>query len=132
MRSFLLIVFAGVVLLLANWVVPAFRNWLLNKSNISDPALIKHDGVPVWVVGNFERLLALVLVAAHVGEAYTVMAAWLGAKLATSWQRIPTDCRDEKLNRQIRAETLVALIAGVVSVAFGIVAGQLFRCAIAH
>lgn len=38
----------------------------------------------------------------------------------------------EETNRQIRAGTLVALIAGIISVAFGIIAGQLVRCAFGH
>lgn len=130
MRSFFLIVLAVVVLLLANWLVPAFRDWLMKESDVSDPELVKHDRVPIWFVGNFERILAVILVAAHVSEAYTVLAAWLAAKLATSWQRLPIDTGDEERNRQIRAGTLVALIAGVISVSFGIVAGLLFRCAL--
>jgi hypothetical protein len=129
MRSFFLIVLAVVVLLLANWVVPALRDWLWKESDIRDRELVKDDGVPVWFVGNFERILAVILVAAHVSEAYTVLAAWLAAKLATSWQRLPIDTGNEQRNRQIRAGTLVALIAGVISVSFGIVAGLLFRCA---
>jgi len=129
MRSFFLIVLAVLLLLLANWVVPAFRNWLWNESDISDRELVEHDGVPVWFVGNFERILAAILVWAHIPDAFTVLAAWLGAKLATSWQRIPVDSGDAKLNRQVRAGTLVALIAGVISVSFGVVAGLLFSCA---
>ena len=132
MRSFFLIVLAGLVFLLANWVVPHFRDWLWRQSGISDGRLIKDDHVPVQIVGNFERLLAVILVAAHIPETYTVLALWLAAKLATSWQRLPIDSADEEANRQIRAGTLVALMAGIVSVGFGVVAGQLIRCVIAH
>ena len=132
MRSFLLFALAIIVLVVANMLVPRFKEWLLSESDIDDPTLIKDDGVPVWVVGNLERLLAFFIVWGQVGEAYVVLAAWLGAKLATSWQRLPLDTGDEERNRQIRAGTLIALIAGVISVTFGVVAGLLARSASGH
>jgi hypothetical protein len=50
----------------------------------------------------------------------------LGAKLAASWHRLPTepygDDERREYNRQIRAGTLCALIAGIVSVLVGVLA----------
>jgi hypothetical protein len=91
--------------------------------------------VPVWITGNFERLLAFVLVLFHIEGAYTLLALWLGAKLAASWHRLPsepyggTEEDDEKreYSRQIRARTLCALIAGIVSVLIGAFAGLVVR-----
>ena len=89
------------------------------------------EGVPVWITGNFERLLAFFLVLFHVEGAYALLALWLGAKLAASWHRLPTepygdtqgDDEQREHNRQIRAGTLCALIAGIVSILIGAVSG---------
>ena len=85
--------------------------WLGNKSRI-DARTAKEEGVPVWITGNFERLLAFLLVLFHVEGAFTLLALWLGAKLAASWHRLPTETEgdDEKgreHNRQVRSGTLV-------------------------
>ena len=98
-------------------------------SRLPENRLTEDEAVPVWFVGNFERAMAVVLVLANVRGAYALLAAWLGAKLATSWQRLPIDNTDLETSRQVRAGTLVALMAGIISVTFEIVAGLLFRCA---
>ena len=93
------------------------------------------EGVPVWITGNFERLLAFFLVLFHVEGAYALLALWLCAKLAASWHRLPTEPYGETKNddekreygRQIRAGTLCALIAGIVSVLIGTFAGLVVR-----
>ena len=91
----------------------------------------KEEGVPVWITGNFERLLAFLLVLFHVEGRFTLLALWLGAKLAASWHRLPTETEgdDEKgreHNRQVRSGTH-ALIAGIVSVLIGASAGLVAR-----
>jgi hypothetical protein len=78
-------------------------------------------------MGAFERIMAAIVVAANVPNAYALIAAWLGAKLAASWQRLPVDKDDPEAGRKIRAGTQAALIAGVISVSFGVVAGLLVR-----
>ena len=107
--------------------------WLGAKSRVQERTA-KDEGVPVWITGNFERLLAFFLVLFHVEGGYTLLALWLGAKLAASWHRLPTEPYgdrndDEKRDyaRQIRAGTLCALIAGIVSVLIGAFAGLVVR-----
>ena len=129
MRSIILFLFAVGVLLLAHWAMPRIVGGLRRMSRLPENRLTEDEAVPVWFVGNFERAMAVVLVLANVRGAYALLAAWLGAKLATSWQRLPIDNTDLETSRQVRAGTLVALMAGINSVTFGIVAGLLFRCA---
>ena len=67
-----------------------FSRWLGTRSHI-DARTAKEEGVPVWITGTFERLLAFFLVVLHVEGAYALIALWLGAKLAASWHRLPTE-----------------------------------------
>jgi len=78
------------VILLAYWAVGSFSHWLRAKSRVKERSS-KEEGVPVWITGNFERLLAFFLVVFHVEGAYTILALWLGAKLAASWHRLPIE-----------------------------------------
>jgi hypothetical protein len=89
-------------------------------------------GVPVWITGSFERLSAFALGFFHVAGATTMLGAWLVAKLAASWQRFPVreeTAADRKLSREIRAGTLIAVIAGIVSVAVAYLIGLAVRYA---
>jgi len=120
------------VILLANPFVGRLSRWLREKSRI-EPRKVSEEGVPVWITGHFERLLAFLLVVLHVEGAYTLIALWLGAKLAASWQRIPTEIqkgdewKSREHSRQVRAGTLCALIAGIVSILIGVAAGLVVR-----
>jgi len=118
------------VIFLAYWAVGFFSRWLGAKSRINERTA-KEEGVPVWITGNFERLLAFLLILFHVEGAYAILALWLGAKLVASWQRLPIepygDHEKQEYNRQIRAGTLCALIAGIVSVLIGAFAGLVVR-----
>lgn len=121
------------VIFLAYAPIGFFSRWLGAKSRIKERTT-KEEGVPVWITGNFERLLAFFLVLFHVEGGYTLLALWLGAKLAASWHRLLTEAYgdtkdDEKreYSRQIRAGTLCALIAGIVSVLIGALAGLVVR-----
>jgi len=58
-----------------------FSRWLGAKSHI-DARTAKEEGVPAWITGTFERLLAFFLVLLRVEGAYALIALWLGAKLA--------------------------------------------------
>ena len=77
-------------------------------------------GIPSSVTGTFERLLAFGLVYLCVPEAGTILAFWIGGKLASNWQRIRAD-------RAARVQTMAALITGTVSVIVGAVAGAIVR-----
>jgi hypothetical protein len=92
-------------------------------SNIPAEREDKDVGVPPFIGGTFERLLAFSLALFAVQHALTLLAFWLGAKLAASWQRFPE-------SREVRVGTFIALMAGVVSVAIGYFAGALVRHAI--
>ena len=87
-------------------------------------------GVPVWIVGKLERHAAFALVVLKVAPTLivTLLLAWMGAKLAASWQRFPV--KSDKAGRDTRAGTLAALITGIVSVSLGVLVGLLTRWAI--
>jgi hypothetical protein len=102
MRSIILFLFAVGVLLLAHWAMPRIVGGLRRMSRLPENRLTEDEAVPVWFVGNFERAMAVVLVLANVRGAYALLAAWLGAKLATSWQRLPIDNTDLETSRQVR------------------------------
>ena len=101
--------------------------WLRGQSRFAEIRPDKDIGVPPWIVGSFERLLAFVLVMFDVQGAYTLLAIWTGAKLAASWHRFPVT--SDEAGRQVRAGTMVALIAGIVSVGIGVLVGLIARWA---
>ena len=120
-----LLIVSVAVLLVANIPIGALLRWLRRISNL--PQRRPQDrGVPQWVTGNFERLMAFALVVLGVGEAYTILGIWLGAKLAANWQRLPSEANET--GRQARAGTLIALIVGIVSVTVGVLVGHAFLC----
>jgi hypothetical protein len=104
-----------------------FIRWLERVSGMREPPKKEKERVvvPTWLVGGFERSLAFVLVVFDVPGAYTLLAAWIAAKLAANWQRVPVD--NSQKEREVRARTLIALIAGVVSVGFGCLVDVLIR-----
>jgi hypothetical protein len=102
MRS-LLFLLAIAVLVLAQLVMPHIFSWLRVKSRLPAQRPEEETGLPASIMGAFERILAAVVVAANVPNAYALIAAWLGAKLAASWQRLPVDKDDPEAGRKIRA-----------------------------
>jgi hypothetical protein len=60
------------VIFLAYWAVGSLSRWLGAKSRIKERTA-KEEGVPVWITGNFERLLAFFLVLLHVEGAYALL-----------------------------------------------------------
>ena len=133
-RCFIVFAIGVAVIFLSYAPVRSLSSWLGANSRINKRTA-QEEGVPVWITGNFERLLAFFLILFHVEGAYALLALWLGAKLAASWHRLPTESYanskndDEKreYGRQVRAGTLCALIAGVVSVLIGAFAGLVVR-----
>ena len=101
--------------------------WLRVQSRVQGSRSAEEVGVPVWIVGSFERLGAFVLGLFGVSNAPVILGAWLGAKLAASWNRYPSSEEDMEENRQVRAGHLVALIVGIVSVTFGLFTGLFVR-----
>ena len=86
--------------------------------------LVRSRGCPI-ITGTFERLLAFILVLSiSFDKAVTALGIWLGLKLAANWQAMP---KDEKTSREVRVGTLTALMAGVVSVGLGVIAGLIAR-----
>jgi hypothetical protein len=97
--------------------------WLRRMSRLPEKRQEDEIGVPVWIVGSFERVMAFAFVLFLAPkDAFTLLGFWIGAKLAASWHRVPQEV-DNKKNRDIRAGTLAALIAGIISVSFGVLIG---------
>jgi hypothetical protein len=127
-RSVLLFVLGGIVaVLIPLYPMDLFRRWLEKLSGMAKPSEEEKKAVvlPTWFVGGFERFLAFVLVLLDVPGAYTILAGWIGAKLAANWQRVPMD--NSKRGQEVRARTQIALIAGIVSVGFGCLVGLSVR-----
>ncbi len=108
------------VALLAYVPVEEFQSWLRRRCRVP-----RHDqAVPVWITGTFERLLAFFLILLTDGQgAYAVLIAWMAAKLAANWPRWPLPKEDDEQLRKLRARTFIALMTGIVSLAFGVFGG---------
>jgi hypothetical protein len=116
-----------VVLVLANYPMELLVRWLREISDVPTERLPKEKGVPVEIVGGFERVLAFVLVVFAVPGTGTILAAWIAAKLAASWQRYPTSDKSNEYGREYRVGSLIALMGGIVSVGLGCVVGLIIR-----
>ncbi len=120
--------FAWGLLQFAYDIMDCVWRWLRRESDVEEYRPAAEVGVPVWIVGNFERLMAFALVLfLKPKDAFTLLGIWLGAKLAASWHRMPVSNSNKKENRNIRAGTLAALIAGIVSVLLGALIGLAVR-----
>jgi hypothetical protein len=124
-----LIFMAGAVLVLLpfpEW----FVGWLRCESKAHKPP----SAVCPCITGYFERALffTLAFIGLGSGALATVAVGWIAGKLAANWQRRPMTEDDEEGNRQIRANTLIALMGGVLSVMLAILAGKLVWCALMH
>jgi small-conductance mechanosensitive channel len=83
--------------------------------------------VPPLLTGMFERLLAFTLFYLGNDNAFAVLGLWIGAKLAANWQRRSIEGLVAEKGRAVRVYTLIALMAGILSVGIGAVAGSLAR-----
>jgi hypothetical protein len=122
-----LLFMAGAVLVLLpfpEW----FVCWLRCESKAPKPP----SAVCPCITGYFERALffTLAFIGLGSGALATVAVGWLGGKLAANWPRRPMKDDDDEANRQIRANTLIALMGGVCSVVLAILAGKLVWCAL--
>ena len=125
----LLFILGLAVIWYPHYPVKWFYDWVRRESNL--PERDENDAnvsVPHRIIGTFERLLAFTLVAGNVEAAYTILLAWMAAKLAANWQRRP-DAEGDLTSRDVRAATLVALMTGALSLAFGVLGGTIARCA---
>jgi hypothetical protein len=75
--------------------------------------------VPPWFIGAFERMLAYLVFFLSIPEAYTILGAWIVVKLASNWHRLSMDGVGEEDREGIVTQSLIALMAGTLSVAIG-------------
>jgi ABC-type Fe3+ transport system permease subunit len=115
------------ILVLANYPMELLVRWLRRKSDVGETRSAKEKGVPVEIVGSFERILAFVLVLFDIPSTGTILTAWIAAKLAASWQRYPTGDKSNEYGREYRVGSLIALMAGIVSVGLGCLVGLAVR-----
>jgi hypothetical protein len=120
---FLSVILGLIVVFGAQYPVQRFVDWVQHESNIEP----REKGVPSWIVGLFERLLAFLLFALLVKHAETLLIAWMAAKLAANWQRRPWP-KNTEVAREIRAHTFTALMAGTLSLGFGVLGGVIAHC----
>lgn len=128
--SVLLFILGLAVALLAYLPVDWFVRWLRQKSELP-PREPRKEAVPVFIIGTFERLLAFSLTYLNVEGAYAILIAWMAAKLAAGWPRQPLSGGSDELeveaDREIRAGIFVALMAGTLSLLFGVIGGMIAR-----
>ena len=120
-------VFGLFIALIANFPVQWFIWFARVWSGLPRKRDPKDVGVPPWLTGTFERLLAYTVFFLGVPEAYTILGAWIVVKLASNWQRLSMEKDDEVRNQTIITQSLIALMAGTLSVAIGAAAGALAR-----
>jgi hypothetical protein len=120
-----LLMFVGFIVVgggnLVVWLFIRIARWL---SDIDFEREEKDVGVPPWLTGSFERVLAFGLLYFSVPDAGAILAGWIAAKLASNWQR---RVLAPKRQREIRVHTLIALMAGTLSVSIGAAAGYIAR-----
>ena len=116
----------ALTLLVGHVAVKGFVAFVRKLSNLTE---LYPEAVPAWIVGTFERTMTFVLFLFAVEDAGTVLIAWMAAKLAANWQRRElTD--NERKSLWIWAQTFVALMAGVLSLAIGVLGGSIAHCAL--
>jgi hypothetical protein len=85
------VLFGFIVALAAHLPVLGIASLIRRMSGLPwfrDPSDV---GVPPWIVGVFERMMAFLLVyyfGAN-GDSFTILLGWIGLKLASNWQRRP-------------------------------------------
>jgi uncharacterized protein YneF (UPF0154 family) len=128
--SVLLFILGLAVALLAYLPIGWFVWWLRQQSELP-PREPRKEAVPVFIIGTFERLLAFALVYLNVEGAYAILIAWMAAKLAASWPRQLLNRGSDELeveaDREIRAGIFIALMAGTLSLLFGVIGGLIAR-----
>ena len=113
----LLFAIGAAIPVLANLPMRLFVRWLRGKSGVSEPSKPR---VPPAIWGVFERYLAFIVVAFSPENAGTVLIAWMAAKLAANWQRQTMIEGGERYNRAMVTYTIIALMAGTLSLLFGV------------
>ena len=83
--------------------------------------------VPAWITGGFERLLTFGLVVSDFPGFQNVILAWLAAKLAANWQRAEPVNSSDSERQEYRTRAQIALMAGVVSIAFAYFGGMIAK-----
>jgi hypothetical protein len=111
----------AVTLVAGHYGTKWFHDYLNRSAGLESVPPIKR--VPPGITGTFERLLTFILVASHFPNPQNVVLAWLAAKLAANWQRNEPANSTDDLRREYRTRSLIAVMAGIVSVAFGYLGG---------
>jgi hypothetical protein len=124
----LLFILGALVPWIAHYPVKVFIDRLKGTTHVP-----KAEGVRVSpaIVGYFERYLAFILVVTNVEGTGTILVAWMAAKLAANWQRRDMG-GEEEANAVIRANTLIALLTGTLSLLLGAFGGVIARCGLAR
>ena len=76
-------------------------------------------GVSPWVTGIIERLFFTVAIAFNLSGATVAMIAWIGAKMATDWNRPEED----RIGPNARAGAVTGLLGGLISMLFALIGG---------
>ncbi|MFD1984194.1 hypothetical protein ACFSOZ_16205 [Mesorhizobium newzealandense] len=122
MLEVVLLALAGLLVALGagHFVTNWFHGYLTDRSGLKARSSAKR--LPPWITGTFERTLTFALLASQFPDPHTVILAWLAAKFAANWQRDePTGAPEAQM--EYRSRAMIAVMSGIVSVAFGYVGG---------
>jgi hypothetical protein len=113
----------GFSLIAGHFAVEFFLSQLRKYMGLGDkpPLTQSYRGVPPWLTGGLERVFFTFLVAFEVTGTPAAMIGWLALKLATNWNH--PDYKDNRSEE--RAVAFSALVAGLVSMLFALLGGQI-------
>jgi len=108
-------------------LVPGFIKFAEHIGRIRNDAYV--PALPGWLTGMFERAFAFALVVAVRDAALivTILIAWMAAKLASNWHRGDRPDQNEQQDRWLRGRSLIAIMAGIMSLACAVVGAYISR-----
>jgi MFS superfamily sulfate permease-like transporter len=115
------LVAAFVALPIGHIAASQMRNWLRRKIPKKEGEAEPTHYLPASVIGYLERTFFGLVIAFEVSGAAVAMMAWIAAKLAANWNR--WDEKEESARRKAIAYSISALLSGMVSMIFALVAG---------
>jgi hypothetical protein len=114
-----------VALAIGHGVLRWLHRWLHDQIGIQD----EDKPVQPWLTGLIERFVFFLMVAFEMPATPVTMMAWLGIKMAASWNRSVSTTPDEEAETKEAQGAMAAVVLGLLSMGFALIGGLLFRYA---
>jgi hypothetical protein len=114
-----------VALAIGHGVLRWLHRWLHDRIGIED----EDKPVQPWLTGLIERFVFFLMVAFEMPATPVTMMAWLGIKMAASWNRSVSTSPDEEVETKQAQGAMAAVVLGLLSMGFALIGGLLFRYA---